>query len=199
MRVFSTYKYINEYMEDQDLSQFSHWIYNNCNKSDADGQPEVLANLTAFENSACIEQSWSVEEQRYYYKNEKGFRWLELVKGASNTNLYQSFGVYIKKCKNMTGPVLHQTNCYSNEEIHDYIVAAKNTELYVADHTIIGIYPETIMEEKQVMVLGLLWQVIKQVVLEKINLKHFPQLIRLLNEGEQLNDLLKLNPVPLYL
>lgn len=136
LRVFSTYKYINEYMEDQDLSQFSHWIYNNCNKSDADGQPEVLANLTAFENSACIEQSWSVEDQRYYYKNEEGFRWPELVKGASNINLYQSFGVYIQKCKNMTGKVLHKTDCYSNEKIHDYIVAAKNTELYVADHVI---------------------------------------------------------------
>ena len=64
---------------------------------------------------------------------------------------------------------------------------------------IIGIYPETIMEEKQVMILGLLWQVIKQVVLEKINLKQFPQLIRLLNEGEQLSDLLKLHPEELLL
>ena len=64
---------------------------------------------------------------------------------------------------------------------------------------IIGIFPETIMEKKQVMILGLLWQVIKQVVLEKINLKHFPQLIRLLNEGEQLSDLLKLNPEELLL
>ena len=42
------------------------------------------------------------------------------------------------------------------------------------------------------MLLGLLWQVIKQVVLEKINLKHFPK-------GEQLSDLLKLNPEELLL
>lgn len=64
---------------------------------------------------------------------------------------------------------------------------------------IIGIFPETFMEEKQVMVLGLLWQVIKQVILGEINLKKFPQLIRLLNEGEQLSDLLKLNPEELLL
>lgn len=64
---------------------------------------------------------------------------------------------------------------------------------------IIGIFPETFMEEKQVMVLGLLWQVIKQVVLGEINLKKFPQLIRLLKDGEQLSDLLKLNPEELLL
>lgn len=64
---------------------------------------------------------------------------------------------------------------------------------------IIGIFPDTFMEEKQVMILGLVWQVVKQVVLGEINLKKFPQLIRLLNEGEQLNDLLKLSPEELLL
>jgi plastin-1 len=64
---------------------------------------------------------------------------------------------------------------------------------------IIGIYPDTFMDEKHVMILGLLWQVVKQVVLEKINLKEFPQLIRLLKDGEQLSDLLKLHPEELLL
>ena len=73
MRVFSTYKYINEYMEDQDLSQFSHWIYNNFNKSDTDGQPEVLANLTAFENSACIEQYGALKSKDTTIKMRKVF------------------------------------------------------------------------------------------------------------------------------
>ena len=49
------------------------------------------------------------------------------------------------------------------------------------------------------MILGLLWQVVKQVVLKNLNLKEFPQLICLLKEGEQLSDLLKLHPEELLL
>ena len=32
------------------------------------------------------------------------------------------------------------------------------------------------MEEKQIMILGILWQIIKNVVLGQINLKQFPEL-----------------------
>ena len=49
------------------------------------------------------------------------------------------------------------------------------------------------------MVLGLMWQVVKIVVLCNIHLKEHPELIRLLNPGEQLADLLKLSPEQLLL
>ena len=64
---------------------------------------------------------------------------------------------------------------------------------------VINIFPETIMEEKHVLILGLLWQIIKMIVLKAINLKNHPQMIRLLRDGEQLGDLLKLNPEDLLL
>ncbi|MEE3325612.1 MAG: hypothetical protein VZR33_09785, partial [Methanosphaera sp.] len=49
------------------------------------------------------------------------------------------------------------------------------------------------------MVLGLMWQVVKLVVMRNIQLKQHPELIRLLNPGEQLSDLLKLSPEQLLL
>ena len=49
------------------------------------------------------------------------------------------------------------------------------------------------------MVLGLMWQLAKHILLQKINLKNFPELVRLLNPGEQLSDLLKLSPEQLLL
>ncbi len=64
---------------------------------------------------------------------------------------------------------------------------------------VINIFPETIMEGKQVMILGILWQVVKRVVLGDINLKNYPQLVRLLKENEQLSDLLKLSPEEILL
>ena len=54
-------------------------------------------------------------------------------------------------------------------------------------------------EKNPSMVLGLMWQLAKQVLLQNITLKNFPELVRLLNPGEELSDLLKLSPEQLLL
>ena len=60
-------------------------------------------------------------------------------------------------------------------------------------------YDSTLDGKNFIMVLGLMWQVVKIVVLANIQLKHHPELIHLLNPGEQLLDLLKLSPEQLLL
>ena len=64
---------------------------------------------------------------------------------------------------------------------------------------IIGINSSIIIEQKYAMVLGLLWQIIRQVLMKDISIKIYPQLIRLLNEGESLEDLIKLSQEDLLL
>ena len=59
---------------------------------------------------------------------------------------------------------------------------------------VVGIGPDTFKNEDKIYVLGFLWQIVKQVVLVKITLKNYPQLVRLLEPGEELSDLLKLSP-----
>jgi len=49
------------------------------------------------------------------------------------------------------------------------------------------------------LVLGLLWQIIKIGLLAKVNLKYHPELYRLLEEGETLEDLMKLSGEQLLL
>jgi plastin-1 len=49
------------------------------------------------------------------------------------------------------------------------------------------------------LVLGLIWQLVKIQLLNSINLKNHPELIRLLENGEELSDLLKLPPDQLLL
>lgn len=49
------------------------------------------------------------------------------------------------------------------------------------------------------LVLGLVWQLVKLQLLNSINLKNHPELIRLLEEGEELADLLRLPPDQLLL
>ena len=81
------------------------------------------------------------------------------------------------------------------ENLNLAISAAKSIGLNV-----IGLNYDAIMDGKNfIMVLGLMWQVVKIVVLANIQLKHHPELIRLLNPGEQLSDLLKLSPEQLLL
>jgi plastin-1 len=81
------------------------------------------------------------------------------------------------------------------ENLNLAISAAKSIGLNV-----IGINYDSILSGKNyIMVLGLMWQVVKIVVLCNIQLKHHPELIRLLNPGEQLSDLLKLSPEQLLL
>ena len=67
--------------------------------------------------------------------------------------------------------------------------------------TTIGMNKDIFLEANKnpSMALGLMWQIAKQIMLQKINLKNFPELVRLLNPGEQLSDLLKLSPEQLLL
>ena len=68
------------------------------------------------------------------------------------------------------------------ENLNLAISASKSIGLNV-----IGLNYDSIMDGKNyIMVLGLMWQVVKLVVLHNIQLKHHPELIRLLNPGEQL-------------
>ena len=61
---------------------------------------------------------------------------------------------------------------------------------------VIGIDDELIMKHTENIILGLLWQLIRIILVKDINLKHHPELARLVNEDEdeELADLLKLPP-----
>jgi plastin-1 len=54
-------------------------------------------------------------------------------------------------------------------------------------------------EKSPHLVLGLVWQLVKLQLLNSINLKNHPELVRLLEDGEELADLLKLPPDQLLL
>jgi plastin-1 len=59
---------------------------------------------------------------------------------------------------------------------------------------VVSIFPESIIEKKDYLVLGLVWQIVRILMTAKINLKHHPELIKLVEPGEELSDLLKLHP-----
>src|SRR3989338_6623017 len=62
---------------------------------------------------------------------------------------------------------------------------------------VVNIQAGFIDEGRPHIVLGLVWQIIKIGLLSDINLKNHPELVRLLQDGESLADLLKLDPAAL--
>ena len=56
----------------------------------------------------------------------------------------------------------------------------------------VNVHNTDIIEGKPHIILGLIWQIVKIQLLAMINLKNHPELVRLLEENEELSDLLKL-------
>jgi len=76
-----------------------------------------------------------------------------------------------------------------NENLNLAINAAKSIGL-----TVVNIGASDLIEGRPHLVLGLVWQIVKTCLLSHINLKENPNLIRLLQEGETIEQLLKLPP-----
>lgn len=130
--IFSTYKYITDYYENQDLSEFEHWIYGPCEKADADSELPIT-NMSLFLEAACIKEFWNVEKQQYFTKNEEGFEWPAITDVQSFTHTY---GIYVEKCQNHTGKILNKVDCYEESLIDEYIIEAESIRLYSIDHYI---------------------------------------------------------------
>ena len=66
---------------------------------------------------------------------------------------------------------------------------------------VVGIDPHNIHSSKgkKWLLLGLLWQLIKMALVKEINLTTVPGLVRLLQEDENINDLLRLSPEQILL
>lgn len=60
--------------------------------------------------------------------------------------------------------------------------------------SVVNIGPEDISDGREHLILGLIWQVIRRGLLAKIDIKLHPELYRLLDDGETLEEFLRLPP-----
>ena len=90
---------INLYKESNDLNQYDHWIYGNCNKDiDTKGISELIT-FEKFNESACIRKYYKKSDKKYYNTNDKNFRWPSLDHGCSHPNR-TFYGIIVEKCRN---------------------------------------------------------------------------------------------------
>lgn len=64
---------------------------------------------------------------------------------------------------------------------------------------VVNVHSEDIIEGKEHLILGLIWQIIRRGLLSKVDIKHHPELYRLLEDDETLEQFLRLPPEQILL
>ena len=116
IRIFGFEYTIDNYISNNDLSKYNHWLYGPCNNNDMKNVEELI--IQEFpEKSAYIRQYFNVENQKYYNISDKNFKWPTLLHGCSNDNRV-NYGIIIEKCRNNS----LKNNCKPEFEIESYIL-----------------------------------------------------------------------------
>jgi plastin-1 len=102
----------------------------------------------------------------------------------------------LNKVVGKDGKVRELTLFQINENQNLGIAAAKSIGVVTTN---VGAAEMVAGEKHPHLVLGMVWQLVKIQLLNSISLKNHPELIRLLEEGEELADLMKLTPEQLLL
>ena len=121
LRIIGIETAIDLYKENNNLSEYNHWIYGKCNNIT---DTQNIAHLIGFENfteSACIRKYYNKEHKKYYHTNDINFVWPKLIHGCSNPKR-TFYGIIVEKCRNDSMKILSDENyCNPQEQIIDYI------------------------------------------------------------------------------
>lgn len=123
---------INTYTENNDLTNYDHWVYGNCDPNKDLNDLDYLNTFSNFEKSGCIRKFYNHTTQTYYETSEKGFIYPTIEKGCSHPNR-TFYGIIIERCRNSS---LRATPCKSDQEIDQYISTHVGLEMEIIDQYI---------------------------------------------------------------
>ena len=90
--------YFENYLNDNNLSHYNHWLYGKCNsKMDTEGLGNLIQ-FEFFERSACIRKFFNKEEQKYYNVGDSNFRWPVIAHGTYSKNA-KLYNIIVEKCE----------------------------------------------------------------------------------------------------
>ena len=115
IRIFGLESIVDNYISNNNLSSYDHWLYGPCNSDDINGI-EDFTKIEINENSACIRKYYDSGKNQYFNTNEKNFKWPSLRYGASNKNC-TNYGIIMEKCINDS----LNKGCKSEKEIENYL------------------------------------------------------------------------------
>ena len=123
------------FTSDNNISKYSHWIYEECEISDLGNyyntySQNQIDNLT---NSLCITKYYDKDLNKVINKNDNNFIYPTLKHGASQHNNFE-YGIYFQRCQNHS--VINNNNCYSKSDQDKFIKKIIGYEIYFIDHSI---------------------------------------------------------------
>lgn len=112
--------YLDEYINDKNLSNFNHWLYGQCNNdTDTIGISDLITQKY-FTKSACIKKYFDSKEQKYYDLNESKFKVPKIEHGT--INFTKSFySIIIEDCEDDSLKILFTDNRKCKKENNTYI------------------------------------------------------------------------------
>ena len=121
------------YVANNNESNFDHWIYDRCEKSDIDEYYNILYNFTQyFQNGLCVKKYYNSTLRKVIFHNEPNFVYPSVEHGASSSNEVY-YGVFIQRCQNNSEI---NNDCYDNKTIDDIIYSTISYSVFFIDHVI---------------------------------------------------------------
>jgi len=97
-RIIGFETYLDEYLNDKNLSNFNHWLYGPCNNdTDTKGISEMITQKF-FSKSACIKKYFDSKDKKYYDLNDPKYKEPKIEHGTFNftKNFYS---IIIEDCE----------------------------------------------------------------------------------------------------
>ena len=100
-RIIGLELYLDEYINNNNIYNFDHWLYGPCNNDTDTKGISTLITQSYFLNSACIRKYYNANENKYYNTTDSKFEWPTMSHGNFN-NDKNFYTVFIEKCEQGT-------------------------------------------------------------------------------------------------
>ena len=123
------------YTNDNNISKYSHWIYEDCELNDLGDYEKTFSEsqLYYFKNSLCISKYFDKDNNVIINKNNINFIYPTLSHGASQHNNFE-YGIYFQRCQNNS--LINNNNCYSKNDQDIFISKIIGYEINFIDISI---------------------------------------------------------------
>jgi len=119
-RIIGFETYLDEYINDKNLSNFNHWLYGPCNNDTDTIGISYLITQKYFTKSACIKKYFDSKEQKYYDLNESKYRMPKIEHGTFNFTK-SFYSIIIEDCEDDSLSLIFNDKRKCKKENNTYI------------------------------------------------------------------------------
>ena len=119
-RIIGFETYLDEYINDKNLSNFNHWLYGPCNNDTDTIGISYLITQKYLTKSACIKKYFDSKEQKYYDLNESKYRVPKIEHGTLNFSK-SFYSIIIEDCEDDSLSLIFNDKRKCKKENNEYI------------------------------------------------------------------------------